>query len=106
VTWVRGVNVLEVLVVDGGIGLHGYDCRDVLAVEELPPTREGAAHEAFVVRLGRLGTPREIRCREVLGFFKLTPRDVRPLPAIVSERIAGEAPWAVGIIDRGLCLLY
>ena len=100
------MSVLEVLVVDDGSGLRAYDCRDVLGMEEIPPPPGEADRGEVVVRLGRVSAPREIRCREVLGFFTLTPRDVRPVPAILSGRIAGAAPWAVGIIDRGLCLLY
>ncbi len=100
------MTVLEILVVDDGTGLRGYDCRDVVGMGEVPPTPGEPGREECVVRLGRLGTPREIRCRAVLGFFSLTPKDVRPVPPVLSERIAGEAPWGVGIIDRGLCLLY
>lgn len=99
------MSVLEILVVDDGNGLRGYDCRDILGMDEIV-SPDAAGRDEVVVRLGRLGTPREIRGREVLGFFALTPKDVRPLPPILAGRIAGEAPWAVGIIDRGLCLLY
>lgn len=98
---------MNVLVLDDGETLRGYDCREVLGVEEMP---EGApSRERFVVRLGRTGGDRrEIRCREVIGFFPLSPHDVRPLPAALRDRMttAEEEPWAVGITAGGLCLLY
>lgn len=100
------MSVLEILVVHDGSALRGYDCRDVAGMDEIPPPPGEEGPAEFVVRLGRLGAPREIRCREVIGFFPLEPKNVRPLPPILSGRIAGETPWAVGIIDRGLCLLY
>ncbi len=99
------MSVLEILVVDDGDALRAYDCRDILGMEEIASPGDAGADEV-IVRLGRVGTPREIRCRRVLGFFALAAKDIRPLPPILSGRIAGEAPWAVGIIDRGLCLLY
>lgn len=92
---------VDLLVVDDGVALRGYDCRDVLRVEE-------AAVEAggYLVRLGRLGTPREVACREVLGSVALSAREIRPVPAVLRERIPGEKPWAVGLTAREIYLLY
>ena len=95
---------MEFLVLDDGTAIRGYDCRDVLRVEETG--KWAAARDRYVVRLGRLGAPREVRCREVLGSVALAAADVRPVPAALRDRIPGEKPWAVGITDRGLCLLY
>lgn len=97
---------MNVLVVDDGSVLRGYDCRDVLRVEEIPVAGSPALAEKFLVHLGRNGRRNEVRCREVLGFFTLSAREVRPLPPALRERMAGETPWGVGITDRGLCLLF
>lgn len=98
---------MTVLVVDDGLCLRAYDCRDVLGVEEAAPGAQTPPGERFLVRLGRLGPPREVRCREVLGFAPLSPQDVRPLPRALAERMeAAEAPWGIGLLARGLCLLY
>ncbi len=97
---------MNVLVVDDGSALRGYDCRDVLDVEDDgrgPGTPEAGG---FLVRHGRKGERREVRCREVVGFFTLSAREIRPLPPALRERIHGEIPWAVGITERGLCLLF
>jgi hypothetical protein len=99
---------VNILVLDDGSGLRGYDCREVLGIEEIQDPESSPPEAAFVVRLGRLGRSREIRCRQVLGFFPLAPKDVRPLPAVLAERMGGDEapPWAVGIVESGLCLLY
>jgi hypothetical protein len=94
---------LNVLVVDDGVTLRGYDCREVVRVEE----PEGLADMPFVVRFGRAGAERELGCMSVLGFYTLAAADIRPLPAALKDRMTqGESPWAVGIIPGGLCLLY
>jgi hypothetical protein len=94
---------VNVLVVDDGQGLRGYDCREVLRVEE----PQGGGELPFVVRFGREGAGRELRCRNVLGFHVLGPSDIRPVPAVLKERMTTEEkPWAVGIVSGGLCLLY
>ena len=92
---------VDLFVVDDGGALRGYDCRDVVRVEE-------AAGEAggYLVRLGRLDPPREIVCREVLGSVALSAREIRPVPEALRERIPGEKPWAVGLTERELYLLY
>ena len=94
---------LDVLVLDVGDAVRGYDCRDVLRVEE---TDEDSSRGRYVVRLGRLGAPRDVRCREILGSVALTARDIRPVPPALRDRMEGEKPWAVGITERGICLLY
>jgi len=96
---------LEVLVLDLGDSVRGYDFRDVLRVQE-EESEDPALPGRYVVSLGRLGPAREIRCREVLGSLVLSVRDIRPVPAALCERMNGEKPWAVGVTDRGLCLLY
>jgi len=58
------------------------------------------------VRLGRLGPPREVVCREILGSVALSAREIRPVPEVLRERITGEQPWAVGLTERGMYLLY
>jgi hypothetical protein len=94
---------VNVLVVDDGITLRGYDCREVLRVDE--PVE--LSDMPFIVRFGRGGAKRELGCLKVLGFHALSAADIRPLPAVLKERmIPGEAPWAVGITPSGLCLLY
>jgi hypothetical protein len=94
---------LEILVLDVGDTFRGYDCRDVLRVEE---TGEEASRGRYVVRLGRLGAPRDVRCREILGSVALSAREIRPVPPALRDRMVGEKPWAVGITERGICLLY
>jgi hypothetical protein len=92
---------VDLLLVDDGAALRGYDCRDVVRVEEIvgEPGR-------CLVRLGRLGSPREVACREVLGSVALSAREIRPVPEVLRERITGEKPWAVGVTQRGMYLLY
>lgn len=97
---------MNVLVVDDGKTLRGYDYREVLNVEEIEVTGDMATSDRFLVRLGRTGSRKEIRCREVLGFFPLSAREIRPVPPVLRERMTGEIPWAVGITARGLCLLF
>ena len=97
---------MDVLLIDDGSVLRGYDCRDVLQVEEIPENDDAVIPEKFLVHLGRMGSRKEVRCREVVGFFALTPREVRPVPEILRERLTGEIPWGVGLTDRGLCLLF
>ncbi|MDA8121273.1 MAG: hypothetical protein M0Z38_01750 [Deltaproteobacteria bacterium] len=97
---------MNVLVVDDGTTLRGYDCRDVLNVEEIEAPIDMAENDRFLVHLGRAGCHREIRCREVVGFFPLSAREIRPVPPVLRERMTGEVPWAVGVTDRGLCLLF
>ena len=92
---------VDLLLVDDGAALRGYDCRDVVRVEEVAGEPGG-----FVVRLGRLGPPREVACREVLGSVALSAREIRPVPEVLRERITGEKPWAVGLTERGMYLLY
>jgi len=92
---------VDLLVVDDGAALRGYDCRDVLRVEEIAGKPGG-----YIVRLGRLGSPREVACREVLGSVALSAREIRPVPEALWERITGEKPWAVGLTERGMYLLY
>jgi hypothetical protein len=96
---------LEILILDFGDSVRGYDLRDVLGVKE---DADGSADAGgrFVVSLGRLGPAREVRCREVLGSAVIAARDLRPVPEALCERMEGEKPWAVGIIGQGLCLLY
>jgi hypothetical protein len=36
----------------------------------------------------------------------LSAREIRPVPEALRERIPGEKPWAVGITERELYLLY
>ncbi len=97
---------MNVLVVDDGTTLRGYDCREVLNVEEIEVSGETTIADRFLVRLGRTGDGKEIRCREVLGFFPLSAREIRPVPPVLRERMAGDVPWAVGVTARGLCLLF
>ena len=92
---------VDLLVVDDGEGFRGYDCRDVVRVEEVEGEPGG-----YLVRLGRLGSPREVACREILGSVTLSAREIRPVPDVLRERIAGEKPWAVGITGREMYLLY
>lgn len=94
---------LNILLVDDGLTLRGYDCREVVRVDE--PSE--LSDYPFVVRFGRAGAEREFGCMNVLGFQHLSAADIRPLPAVLKERMnPGEAPWAVGITPEGLCLLY
>lgn len=93
---------VDLLLVDDGAALRGYDCRDVVRVEEVA----GVAGGSFRVRLGRLGPAREVACREVLGSVALSAREIRPVPDVLRERIPGEKPWAVGITGREIYLLY
>ena len=92
---------VDLLIVDDGAALRGYDCRDVVRVEEIAGEPGGC-----LVRLGRLGSPREVACREVLGSVALSAREIRPVPEVLRERITGEKPWAVGLAQRGIYLLY
>ncbi|MBI5905400.1 MAG: hypothetical protein HZB86_07585 [Deltaproteobacteria bacterium] len=94
---------LEILVLDVGDAVRGYDCRDVVRVEE---TDEEASRGRYVVHLGRLGPPRDVRCREIVGSVTLSAREIRPVPPALRDRMEGEKPWAVGITERGICLLY
>jgi hypothetical protein len=94
---------VNVLVVDDGRTLRGYDCREVLRVDEPNDLRD----LPFVVRFGRAGAERELECLNIVGFYTLTASDVRPLPAVLKDRMGpGESPWGVGITPGGLCLLY
>lgn len=92
---------VDLLVVDDGAALRGYDCRDVVRVEEVEGEPGG-----YLVRLGRMGSPREVSCREILGSVALSAREIRPVPDVLRERITGEKPWAVGLTERELYLLY
>lgn len=92
---------IDLLVVDDGSALRGYDCRDVVRVEEA-----GEEAGGYLVRLGRLGSPREVACREILGSVVLSAREIRPVPEMLRERITGERPWAVGLTGREIYLLY
>ena len=92
---------LDLLLVDDGAALRGYDCRDVVRVEEVAGEQGG-----YLVRLGRLGSLREVACREVVGSVALSAWEIRPVPEVLRERITGEKPWAVGIVEREICLLY
>lgn len=92
---------IDLLVVGDGAALRGYDCRDVVRVEEVAGEPGG-----YLVRLGRLGSPREIACREVLGSLALSAREIRQVPEVLRERITGEIPWAVGLTGREIYLLY
>jgi hypothetical protein len=92
---------VDLLVLDDGVSIRGYDCRDVVRVEAV----EGAPG-GYLVQLGRVGSSREIACREVLGSVSLSAGEIRRVPAALIERLEGEKPWAVGITDRGVCLLY
>ena len=76
---------VDLLVVDDGAGFRGYDCRDVVRVEEVAGKAGG-----YLVRLGRLGSQREVACREVYGSVTLSPREIRPVPEVLRERIPGE----------------
>ena len=96
---------LEILVLDFGDSVRGYDFRDVLGVKEAG-VESADPDGRFVVNLGRLGPAREVRCREVLGSRELSARDIRPVPEALCERMEGEKPWAVGITGQGICLLY
>ncbi len=96
---------VDLLVVDDGTTLRGYDCRDVLRVEEAGEEETGSAGR-YRIHLGRLGGAREVRCREVLGSVALTAKQIRPVPEVLSDRLGGEKPWAVGVTDRGICLLF
>jgi hypothetical protein len=92
---------VDLLVVDDGEALRGYDCRDVVRVEEVAGETRG-----YLVRLGRLGSPRAVACREVLASVSLSAREIRPVPEVLRERITGEGPWAVGLAGREIYLLY
>ncbi len=96
---------LEILLLDVGDSVRGYDFRDVLCVKEDAGESLDPAGR-FVVSLGRLGPAREVRCREVLGSRELSACDIRPVPEALCERMEGEKPWAVGITGQGICLLY
>ncbi len=92
---------VDLLVVDDGAVLRGYDCRDVVRVDEVAGEPGG-----YLVRLGRLGSPREVVCREILGSVSLSAREIRPVPEVLKERTTGEMPWGVGITEQRICLLY
>jgi hypothetical protein len=36
----------------------------------------------------------------------LSTREIRPVPETLRERMMGEMPWAVGLTERGMYLLY
>lgn len=95
---------IELILLDDGTAIRGYDCRDVVRVEEVPGRAETPG--GYLLRLGRLGPPREVACREVLGSVSLSARDVRPVPEVLRDRMTGEKPWAVGITQQRICLLY
>jgi len=95
---------IEILVLDDGTGIRGYDCRDVLRVEEAAGAAKAPA--GYLVQLGRLGPPTEVSCPEVMGSVSLAAREIRRVPAVLKERMTGEAPWAVGLTERGICPLY
>lgn len=95
---------IEILVLDDGAGIRGYDCRDVMRVEEVAGAGEAPA--GYLVRLGRLGPPREVSCREIVGALPLAAHEIRAVPPVLKERMTGETPWAVGLTERGICLLY
>ena len=95
---------LDLLVLGDGTAIRGYDCRDVVHVKEVPGER--GAPGGYLVRLGRLGSRREVVCREVLGSMALSAREIRPVPEALRERMTGEKPWAVAITERGIFLLY
>ncbi|MHB1012258.1 MAG: hypothetical protein ACYC37_05055 [Desulfobacteria bacterium] len=92
---------IDLLVVDDGASLRGYDCRDVVRVEEVAGEAGG-----YLVRLGRLGSPREVACREIIGSVALSAGKIRPIPEVLRERITGEKPWAVGLTEREMYMLY
>ena len=92
---------VDLLVVDDGAALRGYDCRDVVRVEEVAGEPGG-----YLVLLGRRGSPLEVACREVLGSVALSAREIRPVPEVLRERITGEKPWAVALTEREIYLLY
>ncbi|MBE0602050.1 MAG: hypothetical protein IH611_00285 [Deltaproteobacteria bacterium] len=96
---------LEILVLDFGDSVRGYDFRDVLGVKETDGEGPDPAGR-FVISLGRLGPAREVRCREILGSRVLSAADIRPVPVALCERMEGEKPWAVGITGQRLCPLY
>ena len=95
---------LELLVVDDGAAIRGYDCRDVVQVKEVAGER--GVPGGYLVQLGRLGSHREVACREVLGAMSLSAREIRLVPEALRERMTGEKPWAVAITERGIFLLY
>ena len=95
---------IDLLVLDDGTAIRGYDCRDVVRVEEVPGRAE--APGGYLLRLGRLGPPREVACREILGSVSMSARDIRPVPEVLRDRMTGEKPWAVGITQQRICLLY
>ena len=95
---------LELLVLDDGAAIRGYDCRDVVHVKEVPG--ESDAPGGYLVQLGRLGSRREVVCREVLGAMSLSAREIRLVPEALRERMTGEKPWAVAVTERGIFLLY
>ena len=95
---------VDFLIVQDGSALRGYDCRDVLRVDEVP-AREGSP-VGYLLRLGRLGPPREVACREIVGAVSLSAREIRPLPEVLKERVTGEMPWGVGITEKRIYLLY
>jgi len=78
---------VDFLVVDDGAALRGYDCRDVVRVEEVAGEPGG-----FLVRLGRLGSPREVACREVLGSVALSAREIRAVLDRLRRRPEGAGP--------------
>lgn len=95
---------LDLLVLDDGASIRGYDCRDVVRVEEVAGER--GAPGGYRVQLGRLGSHREVACREILGSVALSAREIRLVPEALRERMTGEKPWAVGVTERGIFLLY
>jgi len=95
---------VDLLVIDDGTSLRGYDCRDVVRVEEVPA--EAGSPGGYLVRLGRLGPPRQIACREILESVSLSAREIRPVPEVLRVRMTGEMPWGVGVREQRICLLY
>lgn len=95
---------LDLLVLDDGAAIRGYDCRDVVRVKEV--AGEHGAPGGYLVQLGRLGSHREVACRKILGSVALSAREIRLVPEVLRERMSGEKPWAVGVTERGIFLLY
>lgn len=96
---------MEVIVARQGGALVGFDCRDVVGVEDA----EGGGipgSGAVRLRLGRRGHPRTVAGLTIVGFFRITARELRPVPWVLRERMTGEIPWGVALILPGICLLY
>ncbi len=95
---------MEILIIEDGGTLRGYDCREILGVEEAEPGKGDSG--GFRIVLGRGKGRRALLCRRIVGCVDLSARDIRPVPRVLGERLSGERPWAVGLTDRGPCLLY